>query len=74
MKDDAVFLVQGADEVSHLGAEYTFHRPFIRRYDVNFDVPGAKGRRDLEANEAGAQHHGASRGPGALDDRPAIGE
>ena len=74
VENDAVLLMQGADEVAHLRAQDPLHRPFVRRHDMNFDVAGAQGRGNLEADEAGAQHDGAARGLGVLDDRPAIGE
>ena len=65
VEDDAVFLMQAADEVAHLRAKYPLHRPLVRRHDMNFDVTGAKRCRNLEADEAGAQHDRAACGLGA---------
>ena len=61
MEDDAVLLVQGADEVAHLRTEDPLHRPFVRRHDMDFDAAGAQRGRDLEANEARAHHDRAAR-------------
>ena len=35
VKDHAVLLMEGTDEVTHIGAENPLHRPLIRRHDVN---------------------------------------
>ena len=66
MENDAVLLMQGADEVAHLRAKYPLHGSFVRRHDMNFDVTGAQRRRNLEADEAGAQHDRAACRLGAV--------
>ena len=35
VKDNAMLLMEGADEVTHFGAENPLHRPLIGRHDVN---------------------------------------
>ena len=74
VENDTVPLMEGADEVAHLRTHDPLQWSFARRHDVNLDIPGAQGRGDLETDEAGAEHDGAARGLGALDDRPAVGE
>ena len=41
---------------------------------MNLDVARAQRGRDFEADEAGAEHDGAARRLGALDDGAAVGE
>ena len=74
VEDDAVLLMERAHEVAHLRAEDSLHRPFVRRHHVDLDVAGAQRGRDLEPDEARADHDGPARRRGALDDRPAVGE
>ena len=56
MEDDAVLLVQRADEVAHLRPEHALHRPLLRRHDMDLDVARAQRGRDLEPDEARADH------------------
>ena len=37
MEDDAVLLMQRADEVAHRGSEHALHRPLFRRDDMDLD-------------------------------------
>ena len=75
MKDDAVLLMQRADEIAHLRAQHALHRPLLRRDDMDLDLARAQRRRDLEADEARADHHDArARAFGACDDRAAVGQ
>src|SRR5579863_6683838 len=74
VEDDAVLLVQLADEVAELRAEHTFHRPHLRRRHVDLDIARAQGSRSLEPNEAGTDDQRPPRAFGAFDDCPAIGE
>ena len=74
MEDDAMLLMQSANEIAHLGPQNALHRTFFRRHDVDFDVPGAERSRDFEPDEAGAEHDRPPRRPGAIDDRPAVRE
>ena len=74
MKDDAVLLMQGADEIAHLRPQHALHRPRLRRHDMDLDLARAQRRRDLKADETGADHDGAARAVGGCDDRAAIGQ
>ncbi len=73
-KTDAVLLVQRAHEIAHLRTQNALHRSLVRRHHMDFDLAGAQRRRDLEPDEARAQHDHAARRFGALDDGPAVGE
>ena len=61
VKDDALLFMQGADEIAHLRTQDTLHRPLVRRHDMDLDLAVAQRRRDLEPDEAGADHHRALR-------------
>ena len=61
MEDDAVLFMQGAHEVAHLRSEHALHRPLLRGHDMDLDVAGAQRRRDLEPDEARADHNRAPR-------------
>jgi hypothetical protein len=52
VKGNAMFLMEGADKVTHIRAEIALHRPLIRRYDVNLQVPRAERGSDLEPDKA----------------------
>ncbi len=68
MKDDAVLLVDAAHEVAELGSEDALERPALGRHHVHLDLAGAQRGRDLEADEARADHHGALGLLGVGDD------
>src|SRR5205807_2650290 len=68
MEDDAMLLVQLADEIAHLDPEDALHRALFRRYHVDLDAADAQRRRRFEANEARADHDRAGCALGALDD------
>ena len=72
MKDDAVLLVQRADEVAHVGSEHAFHRPLFRRDDMHLDVTRAQCRRRLKSDKARADHDRPARTLDGFNDRPAI--
>jgi hypothetical protein len=74
MEDDPVLFVQRADEVTHLRAENSFHRPPIRRDHMDFDAPRAQGGSDLESDEASAQHNREARGLGSLNNGSTVSE
>ena len=74
MEDDAVLLVQRANEVAHLGPEHALHRPLLRRDDMHLDLARPQRGRDLEPDEARADHDGAARAARAGDDGAAVGE
>src|SRR5438270_3796574 len=74
VEDDAVRLVHGADVKADLAAEDTLHGNFLGRDDVYLEAPGAQGSRGLEADEAGADHHGALRPGCRRDDLPRVRE
>ena len=74
MEDDAMLLMQGADEVAHLGPEHALHRPLLQPDDVNLDISRAQRRRGLEPDKARADHDRAPRAIGRGNDGAAIGE
>ena len=41
MEDNAMLLVQLADEIAHLGSEDALHRPLFRRHHMNLDAADA---------------------------------
>src|SRR5680860_413342 len=47
MKDHAVLLVEGTDEVSHIGAKNALHRSLIRRHHVDLQLARAQRGSDL---------------------------
>ena len=72
MKDDAVLLVQRANEVAHVRSEHTFHGPMFRRNDVDLDIARAQRRRGLKSDKAGTDHNRTARTFCGFNDRPAI--
>ncbi len=73
VKVDAVLFMQRADEIAHLGAEHTLHRPLLGRNHMHLQLARPQGGRDFEANEAGADHQRALRAARRLDDGAAVG-
>ena len=71
---DAVVFMQRANEVAHLGSEHALHRPLLRSDDVHVELARPQGRRDLEADEARADHEHAFRAARRLDDGAAVGK
>ena len=69
-----MLLVQLAHEGAHLLAEHARHRNLFGRDDMHFDLARAQRGRNLEADEARADHDGALRRLGALDDGAAVVE
>ena len=63
MKDDAVLLVQRANEIAHLRPEHALHRPLLEAHDMDLDVARAQRSRHLEPDEARADHDRAARVP-----------
>ena len=61
MEDDAVLLVERADEVAELRPQHPLQRPRLGRDDVHLELARAQRGRDLEPDEARADHHGALR-------------
>lgn len=53
MEDDALLLMECADEVTHLRTEDPFHGPLIRGHDINFDITSAQRCGNFQANETG---------------------
>ncbi len=74
MKDDAVLLVQGADEIAHRRAQHALHRPLLQADDMDLDVPRAQRRRGLEPDKARADHDGAACAVRGRNDRAAVGQ
>ena len=61
MEDDAVLLVERADEVADLATEHALQRHAVGRDDVHLELARAQRGRDLEPDEARADHDGAPR-------------
>ena len=74
MERHAVVFVQLADELPHVGAQYPFHRTGFPADDVHVDIASTQRCRDLETDEARADHHCAARFRRRGDDRPAVGQ
>ena len=74
MKDDAMLLMQGADEVAHLRPQHALHRPLLQADDVDLDISGAQRRRGLEPDKARADHDRAPRAIGQGNDGAGIGQ
>src|SRR5439155_1508426 len=72
VEDDAVLLVEDANDITELGAQHALEWAPPRRDHVHVDLPGAEGRRDLEPDEAGPEDHRPPRRLGGLDDRAAV--
>src|ERR1700730_15782293 len=72
MKDDAVFLVQSANEVAHVGSEHTFPRSLFRRHPMDLDITRAQRRRRLKPDKAGTDHNRTACTICGFNDRPAI--
>ena len=66
--------MQRAHEVAHVGAEDALHRPRLGRNDMDLDLAGAQRRRDLEPDEARADHDRALGILGIGDDGAGIVE
>ncbi len=50
------------------------HRMRVRRHDVDLERACAQRGGPLQADETRADHHGAPRAAGAIDDRAAVGQ
>ena len=74
VKHDAMVLVQSANEVAEFRTEHALKRPALRRHHMDLDLARPQRGRDLEADEARADHHSAARMLGAVDDGARIGE
>ena len=74
MKDDAMLLMQGADEVAHLRPEHALHRPLLQPDDVDLDISGAQRRCGFEPDKARADHDRAPRAVGQGNDGAGIGQ
>ena len=59
VEDDAVLLVQRRHEVAELRAQHALERPRLGRDDVHLEPARAQRRRDLEPDEARADHDDA---------------
>src|SRR5207248_10945561 len=70
VEDDAVRLVHAADVHADLAAEHALHGDFLGRDDVDLEAAGTQGSRHLEADDAGADYHGALRPRCRCDDLP----
>ena len=74
MEDDATLFMQRTHEVAHLGPQDALHRPLLRGNDMNLEIPGAQGSRDLETDEARADNERPLRAARRGNDRAAVGE
>ena len=50
-------LMELAQEISDLRSQHFLHQDRLGPDHVDFDIPGTKRRRDLQANEARADHN-----------------
>src|ERR1700691_3561599 len=73
MEHDPVLFVQRADVGAELGAEDTFEWRGLGGDDVDVEVSVPEGSRDLETDEAGADHDRALLPFRGGDDRAAVG-
>jgi hypothetical protein len=64
--------METAEIISHLWPEDFLHQGRLGPDHLHVDVPGAKRRRDLQADEARADHHGALRHERLGDERAAV--
>ncbi len=74
VEGDALRLVQRSDEPSHLGAHDPLERRALRRDDIDGNAAGPQRRRDLQTDEAGADHDDTPGRCGPFDDRAAVRE
>ena len=74
MKDDAVGFVNGSDETADVGPHHTLEWHVVRGHHVHRDAASAERRRDLEADEACADHDGVFRAEREVDDGTAVGK
>ena len=74
MEDDAMLLMQRADEIAHLRPEHALHRPLLQANDVNLDISRAQRCRGLEPDKARADHDRAPRAIGQGNDGAGIGQ
>src|SRR5947207_5898720 len=74
VKNHAVLFVQIAHELTHLRSQYAFHRPLLRRDDMNVDAARTQRRGDLETDEARTHHDRALCRCGLRNDGAAISE
>src|SRR5262249_5651347 len=74
MESDAMSFMQGLNEMSRLRSQNSLHGNHFGGGDINLDVSRAQGCRDLEADETGAQHDGASSACRLGGDGAAIGK
>ena len=72
MEDDAVLLMQCANEVAHVRSEHALHRTLLRRHHMDLDIMRAQRRRDLEPDKTGTDYDYAARAVEGANDRPAI--
>src|SRR5208337_1088347 len=66
--------VERSNELAEFGAQNALHWTLFRRHNVDFDVPRPQRGRDLEPDEARAQHRRPPRRFGSLDDGPRVVE
>ena len=74
MEDHAVLLMQRADEVAHRGAEHALHRPLLQSHHMDLDLARPQRGRGFQPDKTRADHDGAARAFGSVDDGAAIGE
>src|SRR5262245_13407342 len=62
------------DEITHLRAKDSLHRPRFGGDHMDFDAAGAQGCTDLKPDETSAQHNRRSRCLGTLNDGATVSE
>ena len=67
-------LMELAQEISDLRSQHFLHQDRLGPDHVDFDIPGTKRGRHLQANEAGADHNRALCHQSAGDKRAAVSQ
>ena len=68
----AMVLMKLAQEIPDLRSQHFLHQDRLGPDHVDFDIPGTKRRRDLQANETGADHDRMFRHQSACDKRATV--
>ena len=67
-------LMELAQEIPDLRSQHFLHQDRLGPDHVDFDIPGTKRRRDLQANEAGADYNRTLCHQSAGDKRAAVSQ
>ena len=69
-----MLFMKGTHEIAHLRTENPLHGALFRRHHMDLDLAGAQGGRDLQPDEACAQHDDLPGGRGKPDDGATVGK